>query len=78
MSEQKKQTVLNLTKHNQFESPEIPNVAYPLKPKNNTNVSQQYFNCLAGDESARFLFNNSGLWHNVRTKKANSTKSNKT
>ncbi|WP_257811984.1 glycoside hydrolase family 19 [Aggregatibacter actinomycetemcomitans] len=63
MSEQKKQTVLNLTKHNQFESPEIPNVAYPLKPKNNTNVSQQYFNCLAGDESARFLFNNSGLWH---------------
>ena len=27
------------------------------------NLSQQYFNHLAGDESARFLFNNSGLWH---------------
>ncbi|MCR1838580.1 hypothetical protein NSA18_11905 [Pasteurella caecimuris] len=45
------------------ESPVLPNVAYPLKAKNNTNVSQQYFNQLAGDESARFLFNNSGLWH---------------
>lgn len=45
------------------ESPMLPNVAYPLKAKNNTNVSQQYFNQLAGDESARFLFNNSGLWH---------------
>ena len=26
-------------------------------------ISQKYFNHLAGDESARFLFNNSGLWH---------------
>ncbi|WP_244149471.1 hypothetical protein [Rodentibacter genomosp. 2] len=45
------------------ESPVLPRVAYPLKSKNNTNISQQYFNLLAGDESARFLFNNSGMWH---------------
>ncbi|WP_179108978.1 glycoside hydrolase family 19, partial [Rodentibacter caecimuris] len=45
------------------ESPILPNVAYPLKALSSPNISQQYFNKLAGDESARFLFNNSGLWH---------------
>ena len=61
MPEQKKKTTPESTK---VESPKIPNVAYPLKPRSNTtNLSQQYFNHLAGDESARFLFNNSGLWH---------------
>ena len=61
MSEQKKKEAPETTK---VESPKIPNVAYPLKPRGNvTNLSQQYFNHLAGDESARFLFNNSGLWH---------------
>ena len=61
MPEQKKKTMPESTK---VESPKIPNVAYPLKPRSNTtNLSQQYFNHLAGDESARFLFNNSGLWH---------------
>ena len=61
MSEQKKKEPPETTK---VESPRIPNVAYPLKPRGNvTNLSQQYFNHLAGDESARFLFNNSGLWH---------------
>ena len=61
MPEQKKKTTPETTK---VESPKIPNVAYPLKPRSNTtNLSQQYFNHLAGDESARFLFNNSGLWH---------------
>ena len=61
MSEQKKKETPETTK---VESPKIPNVAYPLKPRGNvTNLSQQYFNHLAGDESARFLFNNSGLWH---------------
>ena len=61
MSEQKKKETPETTK---IESPKIPNVAYPLKPRGNvTNLSQQYFNHLAGDESARFLFNNSGLWH---------------
>ncbi|WP_257824267.1 glycoside hydrolase family 19 [Aggregatibacter actinomycetemcomitans] len=63
MSEKNKQLQLKPKEHENIEIPQIPNVAYPLKPKNNTNVSQQYFNCLAGDESARFLFNNSGLWH---------------
>ncbi len=45
--------------------PVIPTVAFPLKPKsnNNKNVLQKYFNNLAGDPSARFLFNESGLWH---------------
>ncbi|MBN6067221.1 glycoside hydrolase family 19, partial [Aggregatibacter actinomycetemcomitans] len=52
MSEQEKQTN---EQNNKIESPIIPNVAYPLKPKNNTNVSQQYFNCLAGDETSAFL-----------------------
>ena len=61
MPEQKKKPTPETTK---VESPKIPNVAYPLKPRSNTtNLSQQYFNHLAGDESARFLFNNSGLWH---------------
>ena len=61
MPEQKKKATPESTK---VESPKIPNVAYPLKPRSNTtNLSQQYFNHLAGDESARFLFNNSGLWH---------------
>lgn len=61
MPEQKKKVTSDTTK---VESPKIPNVAYPLKPRSNTtNLSQQYFNHLAGDESARFLFNNSGLWH---------------
>ena len=61
MPEQKKKPTPETTK---VESPKIPNVAYPLKPRGNTtNLSQQYFNHLAGDESARFLFNNSGLWH---------------
>ena len=61
MSEQKNKETPETTK---VESPKIPNVAYPLKPRSNvTNLSQQYFNHLAGDESARFLFNNSGLWH---------------
>ena len=61
MPEQKKKATPETSK---VESPKIPNVAYPLKPRNNTtNLSQQYFNHLAGDESARFLFNNSGLWH---------------
>ena len=61
MPEQKKKPMPETTK---VESPKIPNVAYPLKPRSNTtNLSQQYFNHLAGDESARFLFNNSGLWH---------------
>jgi len=61
MPEQKKKVTSDTTK---VESPKIPNVAYPLKPRGNTtNLSQQYFNHLAGDESARFLFNNSGLWH---------------
>ena len=61
MSEQKKKATPETSK---VESPKIPNVAYPLKPRSNTtNLSQQYFNHLAGDESARFLFNNSGLWH---------------
>ena len=56
MPEQKKKTMPESTK---VESPKIPNVAYPLKPRSNTtNLSQQYFNHLAGDESARFLFNN--------------------
>ncbi|MBN6071657.1 glycoside hydrolase family 19, partial [Aggregatibacter actinomycetemcomitans] len=36
MSEQEKQTN---EQNNKIESPIIPNVAYPLKPKNNTNVS---------------------------------------
>ena len=61
MPEQKKKVTSDTTK---VESLKIPNVAYPLKPRSNTtNLSQQYFNHLAGDESARFLFNNSGLWH---------------
>ena len=61
MSEQKKKETPETIK---VESSKIPNVAYPLKPRGNvTNLSQQYFNHLAGDESARFLFNNSGLWH---------------
>ena len=61
MPEQKKKVTSDTTK---VESPKIPNVAYPLKPRSNsTSLSQQYFNHLAGDESARFLFNNSGLWH---------------
>ena len=61
MPEQKKKPTPETSK---VESPKIPNVAYPLKPRSNTtNLSQQYFNHLAGDESARFLFNNSGLWH---------------
>ena len=61
MSEQKKKAAPETEK---VETPKIPNVAYPLKPRSNTtNLSQQYFNHLAGDESARFLFNNSGLWH---------------
>ena len=61
MSEQKKKAASETEK---VETPKIPNVAYPLKPRSNTtNLSQQYFNHLAGDESARFLFNNSGLWH---------------
>ena len=61
MPEQKKKATPETSK---VESPKIPNVAYPLKPRSNTtNLSQQYFNHLAGDESARFLFNNSGLWH---------------
>ncbi|SQI96732.1 hypothetical protein [Aggregatibacter aphrophilus] len=61
MSEQEKQTN---EQNNKIESPIIPNVAYPLKPRNNTtNLSQQYFNRLAGDETSAFLFNNSGLWH---------------
>ena len=61
MPEQKKKATPETTK---VESPKIPHVAYPLKPRSNTtNLSQQYFNHLAGDESARFLFNNSGLWH---------------
>ena len=61
MPEQKKKATPETSK---VESPKIPNVAYPLKPRGNTtNLSQQYFNHLAGDESARFLFNNSGLWH---------------
>ena len=61
MSAQKKKAASEAEK---VETPKIPNVAYPLKPRSNTtNLSQQYFNHLAGDESARFLFNNSGLWH---------------
>jgi len=61
MSEQKKKAAPETEK---VETPKIPHVAYPLKPRSNTtNLSQQYFNHLAGDESARFLFNNSGLWH---------------
>ena len=61
MSEQKKNAAPETEK---VETPKIPHVAYPLKPRSNTtNLSQQYFNHLAGDESARFLFNNSGLWH---------------
>ena len=61
MSEQKKKAASETEK---VETPKIPHVAYPLKPRSNiTNLSQQYFNHLAGDESARFLFNNSGLWH---------------
>ena len=61
MPEQKKKATPETSK---VESPKIPHVAYPLKPRSNTtNLSQQYFNHLAGDESARFLFNNSGLWH---------------
>ncbi|WP_318256516.1 hypothetical protein [Rodentibacter caecimuris] len=61
MSEQKKKEMKETAK---IESPQIPQVAYPLKARNNTtNLSQKYFNQLAGDESARFLFNNSGLWH---------------
>ena len=61
MPEQKKKATSETSK---VESPKIPHVAYPLKPRSNTtNLSQQYFNHLAGDESARFLFNNSGLWH---------------
>ena len=61
MSEQKKKVAPETEK---VETPKIPHVAYPLKPRSNTtNLSQQYFNHLAGDESARFLFNNSGLWH---------------
>ena len=59
MSEQKKKAAPETEK---VETPKIPHVAYPLKPRSNTtNLSQQYFNHLAGDESARFLFNNSGL-----------------
>ena len=61
MSEQKKKAAPETEK---VETPKIPHVAYPLKPRSNTtNLSQQYFNHLVGDESARFLFNNSGLWH---------------
>ncbi|MBN6071008.1 glycoside hydrolase family 19, partial [Aggregatibacter actinomycetemcomitans] len=46
MSEQEKQTN---EQNNKIESPIIPNVAYPLKARGNvTNLSQQYFNCLAG------------------------------
>lgn len=61
MSEQEKQTN---EQNNKIESPIIPNVAYPLKPRSNTtNLSQQYFNRLAGDETSAFLFNDSGLWH---------------
>lgn len=61
MSAQKKKAASETEK---VETPKMPNVAYPLKPRGNvTNLSQQYFNHLAGDESARFLFNNSGLWH---------------
>ena len=61
MSAQKKKAASETEK---VETPKIPHVAYPLKPRSNTtNLSQQYFNHLAGDESARFLFNNSGLWH---------------
>ena len=61
MPEQKKKAAPETEK---VETPKIPHVAYPLKLRSNTtNLSQQYFNHLAGDESARFLFNNSGLWH---------------
>ena len=66
MSEQKKKAAPETEK---VETPKIPHVAYPLKPRSNTtNLSQQYFNHLAGDESARFLFNNSGLWHRLSHK----------
>ena len=49
----------------QPEKPRIPKVALPLQPKaeNNKHVLQQYFNKLAHDPSARFLFNEIGLWH---------------
>ncbi|TCP88043.1 hypothetical protein EDC44_1571, partial [Cricetibacter osteomyelitidis] len=49
----------------QAEKPRIPAVAFPLKPKaeNSKNVLQQYFTHLAHDPSARFLFNEIGLWH---------------
>ncbi|MDG2961386.1 glycoside hydrolase family 19, partial [Bisgaard Taxon 10/6] len=58
--------------------PVIPATAFPLKAKsnNNKNVLQQYFNNLAGDPSARFLFNESGIWHqgiHLRTKKFKSS-----
>ncbi|WP_386695558.1 glycoside hydrolase family 19 protein [Lonepinella sp. MS14435] len=61
-SQQKKTTTPNT--ENTWK-PVIPTVAFPLKPKsnNNKNVLQKYFNNLAGDPSARFLFNESGLWH---------------
>ncbi|MBN6063732.1 glycoside hydrolase family 19, partial [Aggregatibacter actinomycetemcomitans] len=37
MLEQKKKETADTAK---VESPKLPNAAYPLKPKNNTNVSQ--------------------------------------
>ncbi|MBN6064423.1 glycoside hydrolase family 19, partial [Aggregatibacter actinomycetemcomitans] len=39
MSEKNKQLQLKSKEHETIEIPQIPNVAYPLKPKNNTNVS---------------------------------------
>ena len=58
MSEKQKNSLQDI-----LQIPQIPNVAYPLKAKNGASILQQYFNHLVGDESARFLFNNSGLWH---------------
>ena len=60
MSENKKPNETN----NTSEKPIIPQVAFPLKAReSDKNTLQHYFNRLANDPSARFLFNQGGLWH---------------
>lgn len=53
-----------MSENKTVEKPIIPQIAFPLKAReNNKNTLLHYFNRLADDPSARFLFNRSGLWH---------------
>ncbi len=60
MSENEKTNNTN----NTLEKPIIPQVAFPLNAREKgKNTLQQYFSRLANAPSARFLFNQGGLWH---------------